>query len=66
MKFNPDARIDSSRIDDTGGALGGSGRGGGLPVPLPQSGGGRIGLVLMVLGLVVRWWRSRRTSRAVS
>ena len=62
MKFNPDARIDSSRIDDAGGTAGGSR----LPIPMPRSGGGRVGLVLMLLGLLYRWWQSRRSSGATS
>ena len=60
MRFNPDARIDASRIDATGGAAGG----GRLPIPMPRSGGGRIGIVLMLLGLLYRWWQSRRTPGA--
>ncbi len=54
MRFNPKARLDTSRTSDSGG--GGGGLGGGqmrLPIPGGTAGGGGIGLVLVILFFVV-------------
>jgi len=52
MRFNPKARIDQSQIETrTGGRAGG----GGMRLPIPSGGGGRIGIgtVLLVIAFVV-------------
>lgn len=58
MRFNPKADIDTSRVDDTG-TTGGSSR---LPIPT-SAGGGRLGLVLLIVGFLVKYLTSRRASR---
>ncbi|GAA1672598.1 neutral zinc metallopeptidase [Kribbella yunnanensis] len=47
MKFNPDADLDTSGIEDTRGS--GGGRGGGLPGGMIPVGGGIGGLILLVV-----------------
>lgn len=55
MRFNPRADISTGGVSDAGA---GSGRAG---LPLPTSaGGGKAGIVLMLLGLLVRFLLSRR------
>ena len=66
MRFNPKAGIDTGRVQDMGGSGGGSTSSGRLPVPMPQSGGGRVGLAIMLLGLLYRFWQSRRSSGVAS
>jgi predicted metalloprotease len=54
MRFNPKARLDTSRVRDSG--RGGGGRGGGSGFPIPggaMAGGGVGGLILVVLVLVL-------------
>ena len=53
MRFNPKARLDTSRVRDGGGAGGGAGGGlggGGMRIPLPGGAraGGGLGLVVIV------------------
>lgn len=62
MRFNPKARIDQSQIENRegrgGGSRGGLGRGG-MRLPLPTGGGGRIGIgtvIVVVLYIVVQVW----------
>jgi uncharacterized protein len=57
MRFNPKARLDTSRVRDAGrggGAMGGAG-GGGMRIPLPGGtrAGGGIGLVLIVVVIIL-------------
>jgi len=59
MRFNPKARIDTSQVENRGGrgGLGGGLGGGGMRIPIPTGGGGRIGLgtvVVVVLFLVLQ------------
>ena len=59
MRFNPKARLDTSRVRDRGRGSGGSGRGsglggGGLPIPGGLLGGGGItGVIVVILFLVL-------------
>ena len=59
MRFNPKARLDNSRVSDAGrggggGRLGTGGRGGGMKLPIPTgAGGGKLGLLLVAVFLVV-------------
>lgn len=48
MKFNPDADLDTSGVEDTRGS-GGGGRGGGLPTGMIPVGGGIGGIILLVV-----------------
>ena len=49
MRFNPKARLDSSRVRDVGGSGGGGGMGGGgLPIPTGRMGAGGLVLVLVL------------------
>ncbi|WP_156887204.1 MULTISPECIES: hypothetical protein [Nocardioides] len=58
MRFNPKADIDTGRVQDAG-------SGGGSMIPLPTSaGGGKLGLVLLIVGFVIKFLASRRSSRA--
>ncbi len=54
MRFNPKARLDTSRVGDVGGGGGGM-PGGGMRLPIPggAKGGGGIGAVLVVLLIFV-------------
>jgi len=59
MRFNPKARIDTSQVEHRadGGGLGGALGGGGMRLPIPSGGGGRIGLgtiVVIVLFVVLQ------------
>ncbi|MFT4262115.1 MAG: neutral zinc metallopeptidase [Nocardioides sp.] len=51
MRFNPKARLDTSRVRDVGGSSG-SGGGGMIPIPGGRMGGG-IGGVVLVIALLV-------------
>ncbi|GAA4716936.1 KPN_02809 family neutral zinc metallopeptidase [Nocardioides conyzicola] len=51
MRFNPKARLDTSRMGDAGRGSGG-GRGGGIPIPGGVAGGG-IGTLIIVVIVVV-------------
>jgi predicted metalloprotease len=58
MRFNPKARLDTSRVRDGGGAGGGMGGGmggGGMRIPLPggTKAGGGVGLVLIIVVLIL-------------
>jgi predicted metalloprotease len=59
MRFNPKARLDTSRVRDRGRASGGGGGGfgsGGSSIPIPggmRAGGGIAGVIIVVLFLVV-------------
>ena len=58
MRFNPKARLDTSRIRDSGRGRGGFGAGGGAPMRLPmpggaKAGGGIAGVIIVVLFLVL-------------
>jgi predicted metalloprotease len=59
MRFNPKARLDTSRVRDGGGSggggLGGGMGGGGMRIPMPggTKAGGGIGLVLIILVIVL-------------
>lgn len=61
MRFNPKADIDTSRVDDNSTGAGRSR----LPIPTSM-GGGKAGLVLMLLGILVRFLLSRRRSAAAT
>jgi predicted metalloprotease len=54
MRFNPKARLDTSRVGDGGGGRGGGG--GGMRIPIPggtKAGGGIGGLIIVILFLVI-------------
>jgi len=57
MRFNPKARLDTSKIGDSGRGGGGGGMGGGgMRFPIPtggKAGGGMAGLILVIVLLVV-------------
>jgi uncharacterized protein len=57
MRFNPKARLDTSRVRDGGGGGGAGGGmgGGGMRIPMPggTKAGGGVGLVLIILFLIV-------------
>jgi predicted metalloprotease len=58
MRFNPKARLDRSRVRDTGGSGGGGGGmgGGGMRIPIPggtKAGGGLGGLLIIILFIVL-------------
>ena len=59
MRFNPKARLDRSRVRDTGGGGGGMGGGmggGGMRIPIPggtKAGGGVGGLIIIILFIVL-------------
>jgi len=56
MRFNPKARLDTSRVRDVGGSSGGGGGGGGMRIPIPggtKAGGGIGGVLVIVLFLVL-------------
>src|SRR5215218_3102295 len=58
MRFNPKARLDTSRTRDVGGSGGGGGGtgGGGMRIPIPggtKAGGGIGGVLVIVLFLVL-------------
>lgn len=57
MRFNPKADIEAGRVDDVGGS-GGSSR---LPIPT-SAGGGKLGLILLIVGFVVKYLASRRSA----
>lgn len=59
MRFNPKADIGGGRVDDAGGYAGSGSR---LPIPT-TAGGGRVGIVLLLLGLLFRFLQSRRAAR---
>jgi predicted metalloprotease len=52
VKFNPDADLDTSGVEDTRGS-GGGGRGGGLPGGMIPVGGGIGGIILLVVILLL-------------
>jgi predicted metalloprotease len=62
MRFNPKARLDTSRVRDAGRGSGGGGRGGGLGggggrLPIPggmAGGGGVVGVVVVVIFIAVQ------------
>ena len=59
MRFNPKARLDTSRVRDTGrgGGAGGGMGGGGMRIPIPtggKAGGGMAGLLLVIILIVVQ------------
>ena len=59
MRFNPKARLDTSRVRDVGGSSGGgggTGGGGGMRIPIPggtKAGGGIGGVLIVILFLVL-------------
>lgn len=57
MRFNPKARLDTSRVRDGGGSggMGGGMGGGGVRIPLPggTKAGGGVGLVLIIVVLII-------------
>lgn len=56
MRFNPKARLDTSRVGDAGrsGGGGGRGRGGGVAIPGGKTaGGGIVGLIIAVIAVVI-------------
>ncbi len=57
MRFNPKARLDTSRVRDVGGSSGGGGAGGGgMRIPIPggtKAGGGIGGILIVILFLVL-------------
>ena len=56
MRFNPRARLDTSRVSDRGRGGGGGGFGGGamqIPIPTGAKAGGGIGAVIVVILLIV-------------
>lgn len=54
MRFNPKARLDTSRVGDAGRSGGGGGRGGRVSVPGGRTaGGGVIGLIIAVVAFVI-------------
>src|SRR6476659_2396282 len=57
MRFNPKARLDRSRVRDTGGGGGGGGvGGGGMRITIPggtKAGGGLGGLLIIILFVVL-------------
>ncbi|MGO4257116.1 KPN_02809 family neutral zinc metallopeptidase [Marmoricola sp. RAF53] len=53
MRFNPKARVDQSQFDDRSGRSGGGFGGGGMRLPLPSGGGGKITLGTIVVALLV-------------
>ncbi|HYJ69000.1 MAG TPA: peptidase, partial [Nocardioidaceae bacterium] len=56
MRFNPKARLDTSRVRDVGGSSGGGGGGGGMRIPIPggtKAGGGIGGVLIVILFLVL-------------
>ncbi|MGL5810158.1 MAG: KPN_02809 family neutral zinc metallopeptidase [Nocardioides sp.] len=52
MRFNPKARLDTSRTSDAGRGTGGTGGGMGIPIPAGGAGGG-IGVILMIALVVL-------------
>ena len=61
MRFNPKADISTGRIDDAGSGSG-SGRSR-LPIPT-TAGGGKMGLIVLIVGFLVKYLASRRSTRA--
>src|SRR5690242_8708181 len=58
MRFNPKARLDPSRVHDSGRGAGGSGGGmggGGMRIPLPggTKAGGGVGLLLIIVVILL-------------
>ena len=55
MRFNPKARLDTSRMRDVGGSGGGGAGSGGMRIPIPggTKAGGGIGGILIILLIVV-------------
>ena len=55
MRFNPKARLDTSRTSDGGGGGGGGMSSGGMRIPIPggKAGGGGLGLVIIIVFFVV-------------
>ena len=58
MRFNPKARLDTSRVRDVGSSAGGGGGmgGGGMRIPIPggtKAGGGIGGVIIIILFLVL-------------
>lgn len=54
MRFNPKARLDTSRVGDGGG--GGAGGGGGMRIPIPggtRAGGGIGGILIIILFVIL-------------
>jgi predicted metalloprotease len=53
MRFNPKARVDQGQFEDrsgqSGGGLGGGFGGSGMRIPIPSGGGGKVGLVGVVI-----------------
>ncbi|PUA79969.1 hypothetical protein [Nocardioides currus] len=61
MRFDPKADIGTGRVDDAGSGTGGRR----LPIPT-TAGGGKLGLVLLILGFVVKYLSSRRAASAAA
>jgi len=55
MRFNPKARLDTSRVRDGGGAGGGGMGGGGMRIPLPggTKAGGGVGFLLIIVVILL-------------
>jgi hypothetical protein len=60
MRFDPKADISTGNVSEGGGSAR-------TRLPMPASmGGGRAGLIVMVLGLLVRFFLSRRRTAATT
>jgi hypothetical protein len=55
MRFNPKARLDTSRMGDAGRGSGG-GRSGGIPIPGGAAGGGIGTLVVVAIVVLASLW----------
>ncbi|WP_028644213.1 KPN_02809 family neutral zinc metallopeptidase [Nocardioides sp. URHA0020] len=56
MRFNPKARLDTSRMGDAGRSSGGRGGGGGIPIPGGAAGGGIGTLIIVAIVVVAGIW----------
>ena len=55
MRFNPKARLDTSRVGDAGRGSGGGGRGGGMSLPGGVAGGGGvIGTIIVIVFIAIQ------------
>lgn len=61
MRFDPKADIEGGRVDDAGTGGGTAG----LPIPT-TAGGGKLGLILLIVGIVLKILQSRRRSAAAA
>jgi uncharacterized protein len=56
MRFNPKARLDSSRMGDAGRSSGGGRSGAGIPIPGGAAGGGIGTLIIIAIVVVASFW----------